>query len=75
MGDAKLQADGKADQVEGRVQNAVGGLPSGHLPAVGLGDVAAGTAAPLRLASRSGSKTILQAAHRLRLLRSLLKRY
>jgi uncharacterized protein YjbJ (UPF0337 family) len=26
VGDAKLQADGKADQVEGKVQNAVGGL-------------------------------------------------
>jgi uncharacterized protein YjbJ (UPF0337 family) len=26
VGDAKLQADGKADQVEGKMQNAVGGL-------------------------------------------------
>jgi len=26
VGDAKLQADGRADQVEGKVQNAVGGL-------------------------------------------------
>jgi uncharacterized protein YjbJ (UPF0337 family) len=26
MGDAKLQSDGKADKVEGKVQNAVGGL-------------------------------------------------
>lgn len=26
VGDAKLQADGKADQVEGKVQNAAGGL-------------------------------------------------
>ena len=26
VGDAKLQSDGKADQVEGKVQNAVGGL-------------------------------------------------
>jgi uncharacterized protein YjbJ (UPF0337 family) len=25
-GDVKLQADGKADKVEGKVQNAVGGL-------------------------------------------------
>jgi uncharacterized protein YjbJ (UPF0337 family) len=25
-GDAKLQAEGKADKVEGKVQNAVGGL-------------------------------------------------
>ena len=25
-GDAELQADGKADKVEGKVQNAVGGL-------------------------------------------------
>ena len=25
-GDAKLQADGKADKVEGKVQNAIGGL-------------------------------------------------
>jgi uncharacterized protein YjbJ (UPF0337 family) len=25
-GDAKLEADGKADKVEGKVQNAVGGL-------------------------------------------------
>ena len=25
-GDTKLQAEGKADQVEGKVQNAVGGL-------------------------------------------------
>ena len=25
-GDAKLEADGKADQVEGKVQNAVGGI-------------------------------------------------
>lgn len=25
-GDSKLQAEGKADQVEGKVQNAVGGL-------------------------------------------------
>lgn len=25
-GDAKLEAEGKADQLEGRVQNAVGGL-------------------------------------------------
>jgi uncharacterized protein YjbJ (UPF0337 family) len=26
VGDAKLRADGKADQAEGKVQNAVGGL-------------------------------------------------
>jgi len=26
VGDTKLQADGRADQVEGKVQNAVGGL-------------------------------------------------
>ena len=26
IGDAKLQADGKADQAEGKVQNAVGGV-------------------------------------------------
>lgn len=26
VGDAKLQGEGKADQVEGKVQNAVGGL-------------------------------------------------
>jgi uncharacterized protein YjbJ (UPF0337 family) len=25
-GDAKMQADGKADKVEGKVQNAIGGL-------------------------------------------------
>ena len=25
-GDAKLEADGKADKVEGKIQNAVGGL-------------------------------------------------
>jgi uncharacterized protein YjbJ (UPF0337 family) len=25
-GDAKLQSDGKADKVEGKVQNAIGGL-------------------------------------------------
>jgi uncharacterized protein YjbJ (UPF0337 family) len=26
VGDAKLQADGKADKIEGKVQNAVGGV-------------------------------------------------
>ena len=26
LGDAKLNAEGKADQVEGKVQNAVGGI-------------------------------------------------
>ena len=26
LGDTKLQADGKSDKVEGKVQNAVGGL-------------------------------------------------
>jgi uncharacterized protein YjbJ (UPF0337 family) len=26
VGDAKLQADGKADQVEGKVQNAIGAI-------------------------------------------------
>jgi uncharacterized protein YjbJ (UPF0337 family) len=26
VGDAKLQADGKANKVEGKVQNAIGGL-------------------------------------------------
>ena len=26
VGDAKLQADGKADKAEGRVQNAIGGI-------------------------------------------------
>lgn len=26
LGDAKLQASGKADKVEGKIQNAVGGL-------------------------------------------------
>jgi uncharacterized protein YjbJ (UPF0337 family) len=26
LGDAKLQADGKSDKVEGKVQNAIGGL-------------------------------------------------
>jgi uncharacterized protein YjbJ (UPF0337 family) len=26
VGDAKLQSDGQADQIEGKVQNAIGGL-------------------------------------------------
>ena len=26
VGDAKLEADGKADKIEGKVQNAIGGL-------------------------------------------------
>jgi uncharacterized protein YjbJ (UPF0337 family) len=26
VGDAKLEADGKSDEIEGKVQNAVGGL-------------------------------------------------
>ncbi len=26
VGDSKLEADGKADQIEGKVQNALGGL-------------------------------------------------
>ena len=26
LGDAKLQSDGKADQIEGKVQNAFGGI-------------------------------------------------
>jgi uncharacterized protein YjbJ (UPF0337 family) len=26
LGDAKMQSDGKADKVEGKVQNAIGGL-------------------------------------------------
>ena len=26
LGDAKLQSDGKADKIEGKVQNAIGGL-------------------------------------------------
>jgi len=26
IGDAKLQSDGKADKVEGKIQNAIGGL-------------------------------------------------
>ena len=26
IGDAKMQSDGKADKVEGKVQNAIGGL-------------------------------------------------
>jgi uncharacterized protein YjbJ (UPF0337 family) len=26
LGDAKLEADGKADQIEGKIQNAIGGL-------------------------------------------------
>jgi uncharacterized protein YjbJ (UPF0337 family) len=26
VGDAKLQSDGKADEIEGKVQNAIGGL-------------------------------------------------
>jgi uncharacterized protein YjbJ (UPF0337 family) len=26
VGDAKMQSDGKADKVEGKVQNAIGGL-------------------------------------------------
>ena len=26
VGDAKLQSDGKAEQVEGKIQNAVGGM-------------------------------------------------
>jgi uncharacterized protein YjbJ (UPF0337 family) len=26
LGDAKLEADGKADKIEGKVQNAIGGL-------------------------------------------------
>ena len=26
MGDAKLQADGKADKAEGKIQNAIGGM-------------------------------------------------
>ena len=26
LGDAKLESDGKADQIEGKIQNAIGGL-------------------------------------------------
>jgi uncharacterized protein YjbJ (UPF0337 family) len=26
LGDAKLQSDGKADKIEGKIQNAIGGL-------------------------------------------------
>jgi uncharacterized protein YjbJ (UPF0337 family) len=26
VGDAKLQSDGKADKIEGKIQNAIGGL-------------------------------------------------
>ena len=36
-GDAKLQGDGKADQAEGKVQNAVGGLKDGLRNAVDSG--------------------------------------
>jgi uncharacterized protein YjbJ (UPF0337 family) len=30
VGDAKLQAEGKADQAEGKLQNAVGSLRDAH---------------------------------------------
>ena len=30
IGDAKLQSDGKADKVEGKVQNALGGVKDGE---------------------------------------------
>jgi hypothetical protein len=33
LGDAKLQAEGKADQAEGKLQNAVGGLKDAILKA------------------------------------------
>jgi uncharacterized protein YjbJ (UPF0337 family) len=32
VGDAKLQSDGKADKVEGKVQNAIGGLKDALKP-------------------------------------------
>jgi uncharacterized protein YjbJ (UPF0337 family) len=32
VGDAKLQSDGKADKVEGKIQNAVGGLKDALKP-------------------------------------------
>src|ERR1700738_2446267 len=32
VGDAKLQSDGKADKIEGKVQNAVGGLKDALKP-------------------------------------------
>ena len=31
-GDAKLQSDGKADKVEGKIQNAIGGLKDALKP-------------------------------------------
>lgn len=32
VGDAKLQADGKAEQIEGKAQNAVGGIKDALKP-------------------------------------------
>jgi uncharacterized protein YjbJ (UPF0337 family) len=32
VGDSKLQSDGKADKVEGKVQNAIGGLKDALKP-------------------------------------------
>jgi uncharacterized protein YjbJ (UPF0337 family) len=32
VGDAKLQSDGKADKIEGKVQNAIGGLKDALKP-------------------------------------------
>jgi uncharacterized protein YjbJ (UPF0337 family) len=32
LGDAKLQSDGKADKLEGKIQNAIGGLKDALKP-------------------------------------------
>ena len=50
-GDAKLEAEGKADKVEGKVQNAVGGLKDTHK-----------STASTRLRATSQRKTLLASA-------------
>lgn len=34
VGDAKLEAEGNADKIEGQVQNAIGGVPQAQIPAI-----------------------------------------
>ncbi len=47
VGDGNLESDGKADRIQGKVQNAIGGLEEHSQREIGVAVVSPGVAAPV----------------------------
>jgi uncharacterized protein YjbJ (UPF0337 family) len=70
-GNAKLEAEGKADKVEGKVQNAVGGLKDKATSQRKTSQRVSQSASPLRIqdlpsqATREGAATVVMSPRRM----------